>query len=126
MLEYGKENGIMVYYYVFQHIVPIVSNRVQPLDVGFFAPLQTFYNMEIEKLMRDNLGRTVTHFQVTKLFYIAYLKAATLLSAISSFKKSGIHAFNPDLFEDWEFAGREITNEEQPQSEIEDETQHET
>lgn len=72
VLEYAKENGIILF------CLPAhCSHRVQPLDVGFFAPLQTFYNMEIQKWTRDNPGRTVTHFQVAKLFNNAYLKAAT-------------------------------------------------
>lgn len=54
------------------------------------------------------------------------LKLRLHANAISFFKKTGIYPFNADVFQDWEFAAasttdREITNEDQPQSEIEDE-----
>lgn len=105
VLEYAKDNGIVIFCFPAH-----CTHRLQPLDVGFFAPLQTYYNQEIQKWMKQFPGRTVTHFQVAGLFKNAYLKAAIPLTAINAFQKTGIVPFNPDVFEEWHFAPSLVTD----------------
>ncbi|KAJ4425529.1 hypothetical protein ANN_27723 [Periplaneta americana] len=67
-------------------IPPHCSHKLQPLDVSFMSPLDTFYVAAIEKFLRNNPGRVVTQFQVSKLFGEAYLRSATPTTAINGFK----------------------------------------
>ncbi|KAK9688191.1 hypothetical protein QE152_g35729 [Popillia japonica] len=68
-------------------------------------------DQSLEKWMNNNPGRTVTTFQISKIFSEAYLKASVPSNAINGFKKAGIVPFNPDIFSDAEFAAAEVTEE---------------
>ncbi|XP_072392249.1 uncharacterized protein [Diabrotica undecimpunctata] len=105
VLQVAKENGIVLFCFP-----PHYSHRVQPLDVGFFSPLQTYYNKEIQNWLKQNSGRLVTHFQVAGLFKTAYLKSATPANAINAFAKTMIQPFNPDIFEEWMFTPSLVTD----------------
>ncbi|KAK9728861.1 DDE superfamily endonuclease [Popillia japonica] len=85
--------------------------RAMPLDVGVMYPLSTYMDQSLEKWMNNNPGRTVTTFQISKIFSEAYLKASVPSNAINGFKKAGIVPFNPDIFSDAEFAAAEVTEE---------------
>ncbi|KAJ8962209.1 hypothetical protein NQ318_018178 [Aromia moschata] len=104
-MEFAKENGIIIFCFP----APC-SHHVQPLDVGFFRPLHTYYDQEIELWLRNNPGKAVTQFKVASIFHRAYLKSAVPLNAINSFTKTGIYPFNPDIFEDWQFAPSATTD----------------
>ncbi|KAF2889051.1 hypothetical protein ILUMI_17122 [Ignelater luminosus] len=67
----------------------------QPLDTAFFGSLQVYYNQQ-----RSHPERVITHLQVVQIFRDAYLKAATLATAIKAFETTGIVPFNSDIFED--------------------------
>ena len=73
-------------------------------------PLSIYYDQELEKWLRIHSGRVVTTFQVTKLFGIAYTKAATAQTAINGFKKTGLFPTNRDIFEPYDFAPCQPTN----------------
>ena len=99
VLEYAKENGVVIFCFPADY-----THRVQSLDVGFFGPLQTYYDQEIQTWLRQHPGRVVTHFQIPGLLNNAYLKSATLPNAVHAFAKTGIYPFNANIFEDWMFA----------------------
>lgn len=99
VLEFAKSHGIVLFCFPAH-----CTHRVQPLDVGFFGPLQIYYDQEIQLWMKQNPGRSVTHFQVADIFSKAYLRAAVPTNAINSFYKTGIHPLNSNIFEDWLFA----------------------
>ncbi|XP_057671328.1 uncharacterized protein LOC130903084 [Diorhabda carinulata] len=98
-LQFAKENGVIVFCFPAD-----CSHHVQPLDVGFFRPLHTYFDQEIQLRLRQNPGKAVTQFKIAGLLNQAYLKSAVPSNAINSFKKTGIHPFNPHVFEDWQFA----------------------
>ncbi|XP_030762742.1 uncharacterized protein LOC115887452 [Sitophilus oryzae] len=81
-LQIAKENGVIVFCFPAH-----CSHHVQPLDVGFFRPLHTYFDQEIQLWLRQNPG-----------------KACSPIKCVNSFKKTGIHPFNPHVFEDWQFA----------------------
>lgn len=97
-LEYAKENAVVLFCFL-----AYCTHRVQPLDVEFFAPLQTYYRQEIQTWLKQNPGRFVTPFQVAGLFNKADLKAATPANAVDAFAKTGIYPFNGNIFEEWMF-----------------------
>lgn len=79
---------------------PQCTYRLQPLDVSFFAPFDAYYNQEITEQLKSNSGRTVGLYQISKILYTAYLKAASVGNSISGFKVCGIRPFNPDIFQE--------------------------
>ncbi|KAI4466794.1 dde superfamily endonuclease [Holotrichia oblita] len=102
VLEYTKSNGIILF---------CLPAHCFHLDVGFFAPLQTYYNQEVQKWLKRNPGRAVTHFQVTELFNNAYPPMQSALK-----KKSGISPLDPDIFVDWEFGPASTTDNEKAEA----------
>lgn len=84
-IEYARENGI-----VMLSLPPHTTNKLQPLDVSFFKPLQTFYAQEQESWLRANPGRQITAFQICSLFNKAYIRAASTATAVNGFAKTGI------------------------------------
>lgn len=108
-LQFAKENGVIVFCFPAH-----CSHHVQPLDVGFFRPLHTYFDQEIQLWLRQNPGKAVTQFKIAGLLNQAYLKSAVPSNAINSFKKTGIHPFNPHVFEDWKFAPALATDKQIP------------
>nr|XP_047124214.1 uncharacterized protein LOC124806949 [Hydra vulgaris] len=80
------------------------SHRLQPLDVSLMKPLSTYYTQEVEKWLLVHPGRIVTTLQLPALFREAYLRAASALTAVNGFRKTGIWPINRDVFQDADFA----------------------
>ena len=89
---------------------PHCTHKMQPLDVGFMLPLNTFYGQAVEKWLRNNPGRVVTVYQVGQLFGEAYLRAAVPTTAINAFRRTGIFPCNRDVFGEEDFAAAEVTD----------------
>ncbi|KAJ4446410.1 hypothetical protein ANN_13106 [Periplaneta americana] len=99
VIELGRENGVSIVC-----LPPHSSHKMQPLDLAFMKPLKTFYCQEIESWLKNNFPRTVTIRQVGKLFGNAYLRAATVETAVNGFRKSGIYPLNRNVFRSHDFA----------------------
>nr|CAI5868172.1 unnamed protein product [Callosobruchus analis] len=110
-LQFAKENGVIVFCFPAH-----CSHHVQPLDVGFFRPLHTYFDQEIQLWLGHNPGKAVTQFKIASLLNEAYLKSAVPANAINSFKKTGIHPFNPHVFENWQFSPALATDKQFPQT----------
>ncbi|KAJ8878321.1 hypothetical protein PR048_018898 [Dryococelus australis] len=93
---------------------------MQPLDVGFMKLLKTYYAQQVSKWLRHNQGRVVTHFQIAKLYGVAYQKAATMQNSINSFRNTGLLPCNGDVFSDEDFS---INIGRSPNSSIDDESE---
>lgn len=89
---------------------PHCSHKMQPLDVSFMGPFNTFYVQAIEKYLKNNPGRIVTQFQVSRLLGEAFLKAATPATAINGFRKCGIVPLNQDVFSEADYVAAECTD----------------
>jgi DDE superfamily endonuclease len=83
---------------------PHCSHRLQPLDVSFMKPLNTFYAQEVERWLLNHPGRVVTVQNLPELFGAAYLKAASALTAVNGFRKTGIWPINRHIFSDADFS----------------------
>ena len=90
---------------------PHCTHKLQPLDVTFMKPLNMNYDEAVRIWLREHPGRTVSIYQIAEIFGKAYLKAAKALTAVSGLDKTGIFPFNPNLFEDADFAGAEPTDQ---------------
>ncbi|XP_073975188.1 uncharacterized protein [Rhodnius prolixus] len=79
-------------------------------------PLKTLYAKEIENWLTNNPTRIVRKLQVSSLFCGAYLRAATLETAINGFKNTGINPFNPEIFQEHDFVARSQMAEQQEET----------
>ncbi|WAR16706.1 LOW QUALITY PROTEIN: hypothetical protein MAR_031300 [Mya arenaria] len=85
----GKQHNI-----VFFVLPPHTSHVTQPLDVGCFGPLKSFYNSECQIFMRKNPGMQLNRYNVAAISGKAYNKGVAAQNLISSFKKAGIYPMN--------------------------------
>jgi hypothetical protein len=74
-------------------LLPYTTHLLQPLDIGLFAPLASYYKSEIQDTCKFGYN-----FSVDKIVFLeAYLKARDKAFTVSniekSWKKSGLHLF---------------------------------
>ena len=90
---------------------------MQPLDVGFMYPLNTYYEQETQAWLRNNPGKIITLYEIGQLFGNAYQKTATVQTSCNGFKNTGICPYNPNIFPDDLFKPSETTNRKEPNGE---------
>uniref|UniRef100_A0A1B6L3T1 HTH CENPB-type domain-containing protein n=1 Tax=Graphocephala atropunctata TaxID=36148 RepID=A0A1B6L3T1_9HEMI len=98
LIDMARENGV-----VLLCLPPHTSHKLQPLDVTFYNPLSLYYGEEIKKWLRCNPGKVVTLFQISTLFGAAFLRAASMTTAIKGFVETGIWPTDPNVFTDADF-----------------------
>lgn len=108
LIDRARQNGIILLCFP-----PHCTHRLQPLDVSFMAPLSKFYSQEVKTWLRNNPGRVVTQYQIAALFGLAYNKAATIQTAVSGFRKTGIYPHDRNVFDEVDFAPAETTEREE-------------
>jgi len=96
-LQLAQDSGVIVV-----SMPGHTTHRVQPMDVAF-SPLRSCYIEEIENWLRANPGRYVAQAKVAVIFGYAYGKAATVVTAISAFRSTGIWPVNRYAFQDHHF-----------------------
>jgi hypothetical protein len=90
ILEFCLENNIILC-----RLPSHTSHKLQPCDVGVFAPLKTAYRNEVERLNRggiDQIGKE--HF--TSLYKPARDKAFTKRNILAGWATTGLFPLNPD------------------------------
>ncbi|XP_067649044.1 uncharacterized protein [Haliotis asinina] len=90
LIDWAKEHKIILF-----TLRAHTSHVLQPLDLGCFGPFERIYNNECHKFMRSNACTGIDRFSVCDLACKAYGKALSTHNLRSSFKKSGIHPFDP-------------------------------
>lgn len=105
LVELARENGVVLLCFP-----PHCTHRLQPLDVSFMKPLSVYYADEVKNWLHTNPGRVVSHYQVAGLFGKAFIRAATMATAINGFRACGIWPANPNIFTDADFIAAETTN----------------
>jgi hypothetical protein len=76
---------------------PHSTHRLQPLDIGLFSPLATYYTQEIDRLLFESQGLVrMTKRDFWRLFRPAWEKAFTKENISSAFAAAGIRPWNPD------------------------------
>lgn len=90
-------------------IPPHCSHKLQPLDVAFMGPFNTYYVQAIERFLRNNPGRQVTQYQVSRLLGESFLGAATPTVAVKGFRRCAIVPINRDVFTDADFVASTTT-----------------
>ncbi|PMD31228.1 DDE-domain-containing protein [Hyaloscypha variabilis F] len=85
-VDWADQHGIILLI-----LPPHTTHRLQPLDVGLFQPLSTYYSVEINDLLDSSLGTVgMTKGLFWKYFKPAFDEAFTEENIQSAFRKSGI------------------------------------
>jgi hypothetical protein len=75
---------------------PHSTHRLQPLDVGVFAPLANHYSQALDDLVRKSEGRTsISKRDFFSLFWPAFEKAFAKENIVSAWSNTGIWPFDP-------------------------------
>jgi hypothetical protein len=89
-IYYCDKNGIILVV-----LPPHSTHRLQPLDVGIFAPLGDAYSSELDEVIQSSFGYSrVTKRMFWRLFRAAWRSALTLRNVRSAFASPGIHLLN--------------------------------
>ena len=89
---------------------PHTTHRLQPLDVSFMKPLNTYIDQVITKWLRNHPGRVITQFQLAAIFGKAYIKAATMRMAMNGFRRTRIYPTDRHIFEESNFDASLVTD----------------
>lgn len=109
LINYARDNGVVLLCFP-----PHSTHRLQPLDVAFMKPLSVYFEDEVRRWLRTNPGRVATLHQLSTLFSAAFIRAATMPTAINGFRKTGIWPVNASVFSDADFlpsAATEVEDE---------------
>ncbi|KAI4470790.1 dde superfamily endonuclease [Holotrichia oblita] len=105
VIKYCRENSINLL-----SLPPHASHKVQPLDKGYFGPLKTAYSQATDNWLVTNPGKAITQKQVAGLFKTPYYEVSNLDKAVRAFETTGIWPYNPDQFNDEDFAPSLVTD----------------
>ena len=84
------------------HLLAHTLHCLQPLDIGIFGPLQRAWQNWCTAAM-DNTGKGITRQQVVKEYMTAHTKSFKETTILSTWKKSRILPFNPEIFTSKDF-----------------------
>ena len=96
LIDLAKEHRIILFV-----LPPHTSHVLQPLDVGLFKPLKTFFQSACSEQMRQKPhlmlrpGEVLTCFDICKLVSKSFLMVFTPNNLINAFWKTGIFPLNP-------------------------------
>jgi hypothetical protein len=90
-IEYADKNRILL-----AVLPPHSTHRLQPLDLGLFAPLVTYYSQAIDRLLSGSHGLvSLTKRDFWPLFHEAWEKAFCARNIRSAWEVAGIYPLNP-------------------------------
>lgn len=89
LIDVARDAGVIIVC-----LPPHSTHKLQPLDVAFMAPFKKAYSNEIENWLDAHPFRAITVYQVGGLFGRAYMRVATVETAVNGFAKCGIHQFD--------------------------------
>ncbi|GFR85471.1 tigger transposable element-derived protein 6 [Elysia marginata] len=102
-IQITKANNI-----VMLSLPPHCTNKLQPLDVGFFKPFQTYYDQAIESRLSQQPGFGILLSDIPSLVNTVFSRSASIETAVSAFRKCGIWPLDVNIFPDAEYAATDI------------------
>ncbi|GFR63886.1 tigger transposable element-derived protein 1 [Elysia marginata] len=102
-IQIAKANNIVAL-----SLPPHCTHKLQPLDVGFFKPFQTYYDQPIESRLRQRPGFGILPSDIPSLVNTAFSRSASIETAVSAFRKCGIWPLDVNIFPDAEYAATDI------------------
>ena len=85
------------------------SHLLQPLDVGVFRSLKSFFSKACKQFMAAKPGRVVRSEDLASLLAIAWPQSVTPVNIMSGFCKCGIYPLNPGVIDDRQTAPSKAT-----------------
>nr|CAH7759019.1 unnamed protein product [Callosobruchus chinensis] len=104
--ELARNNGVIML-----QLPGHTTNRLQPLDVAVFRPLELYYTEANEKWLRSHPGLTVSQYQVAQLLGEAYARAAVIANAMNGFRRTGIWPVDRNVFSDADFIPADVLSQ---------------
>lgn len=104
-IRYCKSNGI-----VLLSFPPHTTHRLQPLDVGVYAPFKAHLATAFNDWMLANPGQAITIRNIGYLANKAYENAFSIKNITHAFKKTGLWPVNRLAFSDEDFAASSVTD----------------
>lgn len=90
-IDYADANRILLAVFP-----PHSTHRLQPLDIGMFSPLATYYSQAIDRLLSESQGLVrLTKRDFWPLFYEAWEKAFHAKNVRSAWEAAGLYPLNP-------------------------------
>jgi hypothetical protein len=90
-IEYADANRILLAVFP-----PHSTHRLQPLDIGMFSPLATYYSQALDRLLSESQGLVrLTKRDFWPLFYEAWEKAFHAKNVRSAWEAAGLYPLNP-------------------------------
>lgn len=111
-VEKAKANSIIMLLFP-----PHCTHRLQPLDVGVNAPFKNYCAKAQDNWLRNNPGKTMSIYEIPEIVKYALPLAVTSINIMSSFRKTGIWPFDPNVFTDEDFAPSIVTDRPLPVTE---------
>ncbi|XP_039677638.1 uncharacterized protein LOC120572363 isoform X3 [Perca fluviatilis] len=110
-IDYCRENGIVLLFFP-----PHCTHRLQPMACSVFGPLKTYINSAADQWMRGHPGINLCIYDVPSVVAAALPLAAQASNVISGFSGTGIWPFNPEKFNDDDFAPSYVTDRPPPKA----------
>ncbi|XP_069686147.1 uncharacterized protein [Periplaneta americana] len=86
------------------------THRLQPLDVSFFKPLNTFMSAAISTKMRELPGQRLNVQHIASLVGVAFPRAANMQIAMNGFRHTGLWPVDRNVFSEADFAPSLVTD----------------
>ena len=96
------------------------SHLLQPLDVGVFKSLKSFFSKACKQFMASNPGCVVRSENLASLLAVAWPQSVTPVNIMSGFRKCGIHPLNPGVIDDRQTAPSQAVCSSQVLPEVEE------
>lgn len=106
-------------------IPPHSSHKVQPLDVGFFAPLKTYWAQAVNDYLMLHPGETVDIKKVCSIFKPAFKKVLHPDYGKNAFKETGLWPFDRNKFTEKLFLPSMVTDQNLNEQDLEDFSENE-
>ena len=113
LIDMAREHGVVIITFP-----PHTTHKLQPLDRVMYGPLKTFYNQECDKWLVNHPGKRITDYDIASLFSAAYMRSATMEKGTVGFSCTGLYPYNPDFFDDSDFAASQTTERSIPAREV--------
>ncbi|KAJ4437394.1 hypothetical protein ANN_17538 [Periplaneta americana] len=86
------------------------THSLQPLDVSFLKPLNTFMSAAISTKMRELPGQRLNVQHIASLVGVAFPRAANMQIAMNGFRHIGLWPFDRNVFSEADFAPSLVTD----------------
>ncbi|XP_077074282.1 uncharacterized protein LOC143725635 [Siphateles boraxobius] len=108
-IDFCKKRGIVLLTFP-----PHCSHKLQPLDRSVYGPFKKMVNTASDAWMKMNPAKAITIYDIPSIVKTAMPTAATPKNITAGFVSTGIWPFNPDIFQECDYAPSQVTDRPDP------------